>query len=77
MKVQLPTTVTYSQGAIEMLVAGSLCGLTYAMFSGQPLTIIGATGPLLIFETILYQLAMYVCLYVCECVSFLNNIENM
>jgi len=43
------------QGTIETLLAGAVCGTTYALFSGQPLTIISATGPLLVFESILYQ----------------------
>jgi len=44
------------QGTMEMLLSGAICGTVYAIFSGQPLTIIGATGPLLIFESIIYQL---------------------
>jgi len=44
------------QGTMEMLLSGAICGTVYALFSGQPLTIIGATGPLLIFESIIYQL---------------------
>ena len=43
------------QGTIETLLAGAVCGTTYALFSGQPLTIISATGPLLVFESILYE----------------------
>jgi len=43
-------------GTIESLMAGALCGVTYALFSGQPLTIVGATGPLLVFESILYHM---------------------
>jgi len=46
----------FHQGTMEMLLSGALCGTIYALFSGQPLTIIGATGPLLIFESIIYQL---------------------
>ena len=45
-----------AQGTMEMLLSGAICGTVYAFFSGQPLTIIGATGPLLIFESIIYQL---------------------
>ena len=44
------------QGTIEMLLAGAICGFGYALFSGQPLTIIGATGPLLVFESIVFQI---------------------
>jgi len=43
-------------GAIEMIVATAVCGTTYALFSGQPLTILGSTGPVIIFMGILYQL---------------------
>lgn len=41
--------------AIESLVSGLLCGVVYGLFSGQPLTILGSTGPVLVFETILFQ----------------------
>ena len=41
-------------GAVEMLVASALCGIVYALFSGQPLIILGGTGPLLVFTAILY-----------------------
>lgn len=43
-------------GAIEMIAASALCGIIYALFSGQPLIILGGTGPLLIFTVILYRL---------------------
>ncbi|KAK3103933.1 hypothetical protein FSP39_023011 [Pinctada imbricata] len=41
--------------AIESLLAGAICGVVYALFSGQPLTILGSTGPILVYETILYD----------------------
>ncbi|XP_071539811.1 sodium-driven chloride bicarbonate exchanger isoform X5 [Panulirus ornatus] len=41
--------------AMESLVAGLICGVAYGFFSGQPLTILGSTGPVLVFETILYD----------------------
>ena len=44
-------------GALEMLVSTSICGMTYAIFSGQPVTIIGSTGPVLAFTAILYEVA--------------------
>jgi hypothetical protein len=34
-------------------VAGFIIGILYALFSGQPLTMMGPTGPVLIFETVL------------------------
>lgn len=43
-------------GAIEMLVATAVGGVIYALFCGQPLIILGGTGPLLVFTAILYQL---------------------
>ena len=43
---------------MESLLAGAICGISYHMFSGQPLTIIGSTGPVLVFETIVYNFSM-------------------
>lgn len=40
-------------GTIETMMAGALCGVGFALFSGQPLLILGSTGPVLVFETIL------------------------
>eukprot|EP00096_Caligus_rogercresseyi_P001661 TRINITY_DN1279_c0_g1_i1.p1 TRINITY_DN1279_c0_g1~~TRINITY_DN1279_c0_g1_i1.p1 ORF type:complete len:798 (+),score=183.56 TRINITY_DN1279_c0_g1_i1:38-2395(+) len=41
--------------AIESLVSGLIVGVSYGLFSGQPLTILGSTGPILVFETILFD----------------------
>ena len=30
-------------------------GVTYGFLSGQPLTILGSTGPILVFETIMFD----------------------
>jgi mannitol/fructose-specific phosphotransferase system IIA component (Ntr-type) len=43
-------------GAIEMIVASSVCGVIYALFSGQPLILLGGTGPLLVFIASLYRI---------------------
>lgn len=43
-------------GTMETLMSGAICGVLYAAFAGQPLTIVGATGPLLIFESIIFYL---------------------
>ena len=43
-------------GAVEMIVASAFCGIVFAIFSGQPLIILGGTGPLLVFTAILYRL---------------------
>ncbi len=42
-------------GAVEMIVATTFCGLVYAFIAGQPLIILGGTGPMLIFTGILYK----------------------
>jgi hypothetical protein len=38
-------------------VATAVSGVIYAMFSGQPLTIMGCTGPVVTYTAILYGLA--------------------
>lgn len=40
-----------------MIAATAVCGIIYAAFSGQPLTIIGSTGPVLAFIAVLYKAA--------------------
>lgn len=42
-------------GAVEMIAASAVCGIIYAVVSGQPLIILGGTGPVLIFTALLYQ----------------------
>ncbi|XP_048408416.1 sodium bicarbonate cotransporter 3-like isoform X5 [Stegostoma tigrinum] len=42
--------------AIESLFGASMTGIVYSLFSGQPLTILGSTGPVLVFEKILFKL---------------------
>ncbi|XP_039187876.1 electroneutral sodium bicarbonate exchanger 1 isoform X2 [Crotalus tigris] len=41
--------------AMESLLGASLTGVVYSLFAGQPLTILGSTGPVLVFEKILYK----------------------
>ncbi len=43
-------------GAVEMIAATAVCGVIYALISGQPLIVLGGTGPLLVFTAILYGL---------------------
>lgn len=40
---------------MESLLTGAICGIMYGLFSGQPLTILGSTGPVLVFETIVFD----------------------
>ncbi|KAL1457403.1 hypothetical protein WDU94_007639 [Cyamophila willieti] len=44
-----------NMAAMESLVSGFVCGMGYGLFSGQPLTILGSTGPVLVFETIVFD----------------------
>ncbi|XP_052126294.1 sodium bicarbonate cotransporter 3 [Frankliniella occidentalis] len=44
-----------NMAAMESLVSGFVCGIVYGLFSGQPLTILGSTGPVLVFESIVYE----------------------
>uniref|UniRef100_A0A8C7YV35 Anion exchange protein n=1 Tax=Oryzias sinensis TaxID=183150 RepID=A0A8C7YV35_9TELE len=37
------------------LFGASLTGIAYSLFAGQPLTILGSTGPVLVFEKILFK----------------------
>uniref|UniRef100_A0A663N5B8 Anion exchange protein n=1 Tax=Athene cunicularia TaxID=194338 RepID=A0A663N5B8_ATHCN len=41
--------------AMESLLGASMTGVAYSLFAGQPLTILGSTGPVLVFEKILYK----------------------
>ena len=54
--VGLLTTATGGMmGTMEAVGATALGGVLYALFSGQPITIIGTTGPLLAFLKVLYE----------------------
>ncbi|CAF0728534.1 unnamed protein product [Didymodactylos carnosus] len=44
-----------NMAAFESLLSGAICGCLYHLFAGQPLTIVGSTGPVLVFETIVNQ----------------------
>lgn len=44
-----------NMAAMESLISGFVCGMGYGFFSGQPLTILGSTGPVLVFETIVFD----------------------
>ncbi|XP_036368518.1 electroneutral sodium bicarbonate exchanger 1-like [Octopus sinensis] len=42
-------------GTMECILTAALSGVVFALFSGQPLNILGSTGPMLVLETIIYQ----------------------
>jgi len=44
-------------GVAEMIIATSVSGIVFGLFAGQPLIILGATGPLLVMEESIYHLA--------------------
>lgn len=54
-KMQPVIFVSSEQSAIESLLGASLTGIAYSLFAGQPLTILGSTGPVLVFEKILFK----------------------
>lgn len=45
-------------GAVETLLASAVCGVLWALFAGQPLPIVGATGPNVIFTGMLFALCV-------------------
>jgi HCO3- transporter family. len=54
-------------GISETLIATSAAGIFFALLAGQPLIIIGATGPLLLFDESLYSVSLN-----CHFFSFLH-----
>ncbi|KAH9523267.1 hypothetical protein Btru_066239 [Bulinus truncatus] len=42
-------------GTMECILTASITGVLYALFSGQPLNILGSTGPMLVLEMILFN----------------------
>ena len=45
-------------GVLEMIVSTALSGVLFSTFSGQPLSILGATGPFLAYTLVVYDLAV-------------------
>ncbi|KAM4039970.1 anion exchange protein 4 isoform 2-T2 [Anomaloglossus baeobatrachus] len=43
------------QGVLENFIGTAICGGIFCLFSGQPLTILSSTGPVLVFERLLYS----------------------
>ncbi|GFS07692.1 anion exchange protein [Elysia marginata] len=42
-------------GVMECILAASVTGIGFALFGGQPLNILGSTGPMLVLEKIIYD----------------------
>ena len=47
----------------ETLIMTSVGGLIFALLSGQPLVIIGVTGPILVFEESVFKVCSYFFLF--------------
>ena len=45
-------------GVLEMIMSSAISGVLFATFSGQPLSILGATGPFLAYTLVVYDLAV-------------------
>jgi hypothetical protein len=45
-----------SFGVVEMIMSSGYTGIVYSIFAGQPLAILGATGPILAYTNIFYSL---------------------
>ncbi|KFQ52423.1 Electrogenic sodium bicarbonate cotransporter 1, partial [Pelecanus crispus] len=43
------------QGVLESFLGTAFAGSTFCLFSGQPLTILSSTGPMLVFERLLFS----------------------
>ena len=49
-----------AQGVLESFLGHALAGGVFCLFGGQPLTVLGCTGPVLIFEKILVDFSEWV-----------------
>jgi hypothetical protein len=47
-------------GVNEMLIASSVNGFLFGFVSGQPLLILGPTGPFLVFEEMVYDVSIVI-----------------
>lgn len=45
-----------SFGVVEMILSSAIAGIAWSLFSGQPLCILGATGPVLAYTKVIYSL---------------------
>lgn len=45
-------------GVTEVIISASVCSIILGLFAGQPMMIIGATGPMLVFEQSIYDVSV-------------------
>lgn len=48
-------TTCVLQGVLESFVGTALTGAVFCLLAGQPLTILSSTGPVLVFERLLFN----------------------
>ncbi len=48
-------------GVSELIISTATVGVLFSLLAGQPLLIIGFSGPLLVFEEAFYKVCLYVC----------------
>ena len=49
-------------GAAEVILGTALAGCMFALVSAQPLTIVGHTGPVLVFEEAVFKVGRMFCI---------------
>ena len=54
--IKIVENIYLIQGVMECIFAAAITGILFALFGGQPLNILGSTGPMLVLETIIYNL---------------------
>lgn len=45
----------YYQGVLESFLGTAVAGAAFCLMAGQPLTILSSTGPVLVFERLLFS----------------------
>ena len=63
-------------GVSEVIFATCLCGILFGLFAGQPLIIIGTTGPVLVFEQTIYNVSTTIFIGFDWC-TFLTSIAEI
>lgn len=57
--LSLAPTSLFQQGVMESFLGTALAGSVFCLFSGQPLIILSSTGPILIFEKLLFEFSKW------------------
>ena len=63
-------------GIRETLLAHGLCGILYSIFSVQPIVIPALTGPVLVFEEVIFEVGLCCVITVALC-SYSRNLETI